>query len=109
MLIARIILEFVSGDCYADTSGVSAVSQMEHGVMHLVNEADPRITVLMDCQGLSPIRFPMQMMKSCATILQDHYPNRLAILYILRLPPVSRVITQTFMKVSPKENCQFLV
>lgn len=77
----------------------AVVSQMEHGVLHLVNDADPRITVLMDCEGLSPIRFPMQMMKCCATILQDHYPNRLAILFIVRLPAISRVITQTFMKV----------
>ena len=79
---------------------VFAVSQIEHGVLYLVNEDDPRITVLMDCEGLSPIRFPMQMLKSCATILQDHYPDRLAVLFVIRLPPVSRVITQTFMKVS---------
>lgn len=77
----------------------AVVSQIEYGVLHLVNEADPRITVLMDCEGLTPMRFPMQMMKSCATILQDHYPNRLAILFIVRLPAVSRLITQTFMKV----------
>ncbi|KAL5986174.1 hypothetical protein ACLOJK_028168 [Asimina triloba] len=29
-----------------------SVSQMEHGVLHLVNAEDPRITVLMDCEGV---------------------------------------------------------
>ncbi|OVA18325.1 CRAL-TRIO domain [Macleaya cordata] len=75
------------------------VSQLEHGVLHLVNIEDPQITVLMDCEGLSPFKFPMQMMRSCSTLMQDHYPNRLGCLFVIRLPPVVRVIAQTFIQV----------
>ncbi|XP_077216549.1 uncharacterized protein LOC143851107 [Tasmannia lanceolata] len=75
------------------------VSQIEHGVLHLVNVEDPRITVLMDCEGVSAIRFPMQMLRSFSGLLQDHYPNRLGVLFIVRLPPIVRVIAQTFIQV----------
>ncbi|XP_072994346.1 uncharacterized protein [Typha latifolia] len=77
----------------------AVVSQIEHGVLHLINEEDPRITVLMDCQGLSPFRFPMQMMRSFSTLVQEHYPTRLGALYVVRLPRVVRVIAQTFIQV----------
>lgn len=77
----------------------SSVSQIEHGVMNLVDKKHPQITVLMDCQGLSPFGFPMQMMRSCAILLQDHYPRRLGCLAIIRLPAVARVITQTLFQV----------
>ncbi|KAL9227088.1 hypothetical protein vseg_002824 [Gypsophila vaccaria] len=75
------------------------VSQIEHGILHLVPSRDPRITVLMDCEGLTPFRFPVHMMRSCAILLQDHYPNRLAALYVVRLPPIARVVMQTLFKV----------
>ncbi|CAL5322461.1 unnamed protein product [Camellia sinensis] len=78
---------------------VAKVSQVEHGVMHLVNVENPQITVLMDCEGLSPSGFPMQMLRSCALLLQDHYPNRLGYLIIIQLPTVARVITQTLFQV----------
>lgn len=77
----------------------AVVSQVEYGVLHLVNIQDPRITVLMDCEGVSTFRFPMQMMRSCSTILQDHFPNRLALMFVIRLPPVVRVIAQTLIQV----------
>ncbi|KAK3014366.1 hypothetical protein RJ639_009140 [Escallonia herrerae] len=75
----------------------AVVSQVEHGVLHLVESECPQITVLVDCEGLSPLRFPMQMMRSCSTILQDHFPNRLGCLFIIRLPPVVRVMAQTLI------------
>lgn len=76
------------------------MSQLDHGILDLVNIEDPRITVLMDCEGLSPLRFPMNMMRSCSTLVQDHFPNRLVTLFLLRLPPVVRVVAQTFIQVN---------
>ncbi|KAL6893800.1 hypothetical protein ACP4OV_007898 [Aristida adscensionis] len=78
---------------------VGNISQIDHGVVHLTNEEDPRITVLLDCHGISPFRFPMQMMRSFITVVQENYPNRLGVLFIVRLPPVVRVIAQTFIQV----------
>ncbi|XP_059666239.1 uncharacterized protein LOC132312039 [Cornus florida] len=77
----------------------AVVSQIEHGVLHLVDAENPQITVLMDCEGISPFGFPMQVMRSCAILLQDHYPNRLCCLIVVRLPPVARVITRTLFQV----------
>ncbi|XP_042517908.1 uncharacterized protein LOC122091819 [Macadamia integrifolia] len=77
----------------------AVVSQIEHGVLHLVNVEDPQITVLMDCEGLSPLKFPMQMMRYCSVLLQENYPNRLGCLFVIRLPPVVRVIAQTFIQI----------
>lgn len=79
---------------------VSAVSQVEYGVLHLVDADNPQITVLVDCEGLSPLRIPMQMMRSCSSLLQDHFPNLLGCLFVIRLPAVVRVIAQTFIQVS---------
>lgn len=78
--------------------GQAVVSQIDHGIIHLTNEEDPRITVLLDCHGISPFRFPMQMMRSFVTIVQENYPNRLGVLFVVRLPPVVRVIAQTFLQ-----------
>ncbi|WOH12345.1 hypothetical protein DCAR_0831847 [Daucus carota subsp. sativus] len=77
----------------------AVVSQIEHGVLNLVDRRHPQITVLMDCKGLSPFGFPMQILRSCATLLQDHYPTRLACLAIIRLPAVARMIIQTLFQV----------
>lgn len=79
---------------------VTAVSQVEHGVMHLVSPENSEVTVLVDCEGLSPFRIPMQIVRSCSTILQDNYPDRLGCLFVIRLPPVLRVIAQTFIQVN---------
>ncbi|CAO2826123.1 unnamed protein product [Amaranthus hypochondriacus] len=75
------------------------VSQMEYGILHLVKAEDPLVTVLMDCEGLSPFGFPLHSMRSCAILLQDHYPNRLAALYVVRLPSIARVIARTLFQV----------
>lgn len=74
------------------------VSQVEHGILHLVNTENPQITVLVDCEGIS-LRFPMQLLRSCSVTLQENYPNRLGCLFVIRLPPVVRVIAQTFIQV----------
>ncbi|PAN44275.1 hypothetical protein PAHAL_9G031100 [Panicum hallii] len=79
--------------------GQAVVSQIDHGVVNLINDEDPRITVLLDCHGISPFRFPMQMMRSFITVVQENYPNRLGVLFVVRLPPVVRVIAQTFLQV----------
>lgn len=73
---------------------------MEYGILHLVKAEDPLVTVLMDCEGLSPFGFPLHSMRSCAILLQDHYPNRLAALYVVRLPSIARVIARTLFQVS---------
>ncbi|MBA0735689.1 hypothetical protein Gogos_019513 [Gossypium gossypioides] len=77
----------------------AVISQVEHGIMYLVSPENPEVTVLVDCEGLSPFKIPMQVMRSCSSLLQDHYPNRLGCLFVIRLPPVVRVIAQTFIQV----------
>ncbi|XP_062212856.1 uncharacterized protein LOC133913660 [Phragmites australis] len=90
--------------------GQAVVSQIDHGVVNLINKEDPRITVLLDCRGVSPFRFPMQMMRSFITVVQENYPNRLGVLFVVRLPPVVRVIAQTIIQVlkpSTKQKLRF--
>ncbi|MED6133849.1 hypothetical protein PIB30_032088 [Stylosanthes scabra] len=77
----------------------AVISQVEYGVLHLVGVENPQITVLVDCEGLSPLRIPMKTLRSCSTLLQDHFPNRLGGLFVIRLPSVVRVIAQTFIQV----------
>ncbi|CAH9121343.1 unnamed protein product [Cuscuta epithymum] len=82
-----------------DFLGKVIVSQIEHGVVSFVDTEHPQIVVLMDCDGLSPLGFPIQMMRSCATLLQDHYPNHLYLLMVIRIPRVAHVIMQTLLQV----------
>ncbi|XP_073303889.1 uncharacterized protein [Primulina huaijiensis] len=77
----------------------AVVSQVEHGVLCLVDGENPQITVIVDCHGLSPLKIPMQMMRHCCNILQDNFPNVLGCLIIIRLPPIVRVMAQTFIQV----------
>ncbi|XP_048324032.2 uncharacterized protein LOC107408865 [Ziziphus jujuba] len=77
----------------------AVISHVEHGVSHLVNPENPQITVLVDCEGLSPLKVPMQIIRTCSSLLQDHFPNRLGYLFVIRLPPVLRVIAQTLIQV----------
>ncbi|GJW33328.1 phosphatidylinositol/phosphatidylcholine transfer protein SFH11-like protein [Tanacetum coccineum] len=77
----------------------AVVSQVEYGVLNLLDAEHPQMTVLMDCGGLSPFGFPVKTFRSCALLLQDHYPNRLGCLLVVRLPSVARVITQTLFQV----------
>jgi hypothetical protein len=68
------------------------VSQIEQMIGKLV--VNSQIMVLMDCEGLPPLGFPIHMMRSCATLLQDHYPRRLGCLMIIRLPVLARFISK---------------
>ncbi|KAK4286519.1 hypothetical protein QN277_003065 [Acacia crassicarpa] len=77
----------------------AVISQVEYGILHLVDADNSYITVLVDCEGLSPLRIPMQMMRSCSSLLQDHFPNHLGCLLVIRLPAVLRVVAQTFIQV----------
>ncbi|QCD88341.1 hypothetical protein DEO72_LG3g2885 [Vigna unguiculata] len=75
------------------------ISQVEYGVLHLVDADNPQIAVLVDCEGLSPLRIPMKVMRTCSSLLQDYFPNRLGCLFVIRLPAIVRVIAQTFIQV----------
>ncbi|XP_050368143.1 uncharacterized protein LOC126786379 isoform X1 [Argentina anserina] len=75
------------------------ISQVDHGVFHLLDANNPQITVVVDCEGLTPLKIPMQVLRICSSLLQDHFPNRLGCLYVIRLPPMLRVIAQTFIQV----------
>ncbi|KAK9061199.1 hypothetical protein SSX86_018379 [Deinandra increscens subsp. villosa] len=77
----------------------AVVSQVEYGVLNLLDAEHPQITVLMDCEGLSPFGIPVKTLRSCTVLLQDHYPNRLGCLLVVRLPSVARVVSQTLFHV----------
>ncbi|VVB11145.1 unnamed protein product [Arabis nemorensis] len=99
-LIVRLGLAFLKLPSHERPRFAQAIiSQVEHGVLHLLHPGNSELTVLVDCDGLSPLRIPMQMMRSCSSILQDHFPNHLGCLFIIRLPPVVRVISQTFIQI----------
>lgn len=87
----------------------AVVSQVEYGVLNLLDVEHRQITVLMDCEGLSPFAFPVKTFRSCAVLLQDHYPNRLGCLLVVRLPSVARVITQTLFQVLKPRTQQKLM
>ncbi|XP_027342018.1 uncharacterized protein LOC113854896 isoform X2 [Abrus precatorius] len=77
----------------------AVISQVDYGVLHLVDADNPQITVLVDCEGLSPAKIPMQIMRSCSSLLQDNFPNRLGCLFVIRLPADVHAIAQTFIQV----------
>ncbi|KAK4786219.1 hypothetical protein SAY86_002908 [Trapa natans] len=77
----------------------AVISQVEYGVLRLVDSNNSQITVLVDCEGLSPYKIPVHMIRSCFSLLQDHYPNRLGCLFVIRLHPVVRVVAQTLIQV----------
>ncbi|XP_076903602.1 uncharacterized protein LOC143558707 [Bidens hawaiensis] len=87
----------------------AVVSQVEYGVLSLLDTEHSQITVLMDCDGLSPFGIPVKTFRSCAVLLQDHYPNRLGSLLVVRLPSVARVITQTLFQVLKPRTQQKLM
>ncbi|KAG4945271.1 Sec14 cytosolic factor [Glycine soja] len=76
----------------------AVISQVEYGVLHLVDAGNPQITVLVDCEGLPPVRIPMQIIRSCSSLLQDHFPNCLGCMFVIRLPANVLVISQTFIQ-----------
>ncbi|KAD7480084.1 hypothetical protein R6Q59_008881 [Mikania micrantha] len=87
----------------------AVVSQVEYGVLNLLDVEHPQITVLMDCEGLSPFGIPVKTFRSCVVLLQDHYPNRLGCLLVVRLPSVARVISQTLFQVLKPRTQQKLI
>ncbi|KAI3793354.1 hypothetical protein L1987_35971 [Smallanthus sonchifolius] len=87
----------------------AVISQVEYGVLNLLDAEHPQITVLMDCDGLSPFGIPVKTLRSCAVLLQDHYPNRLGCLLVVRLSSVARVITQTLFQVLKPRTQQKLM
>ncbi|KZV25530.1 hypothetical protein F511_27515 [Dorcoceras hygrometricum] len=93
--LACITLSSLDRPCFVQ----AVVSQVEHGVLYLVDRENHQINVILDCQGLTPLKIPMQMMRHCCNLLQDHFPNVLGCLIIIRLPPILRVMAQTFIQV----------
>ncbi|KAL9268093.1 Sec14 cytosolic factor-like protein [Drosera capensis] len=76
-----------------------AVSQVEYGMLNLIGERNPQMAVLIDCERLPTLKIPLQMMRSCCAIFQEHYPDRLGSMFVIRLPPVLRVLAQTFIQI----------
>ncbi|KAK6926942.1 CRAL-TRIO lipid binding domain, partial [Dillenia turbinata] len=70
----------------------AVVSQIEHGILHLLDSESTDITVVVDCDKINPLRIPMQMLRSCCSILQNNFPHRLGCLFVIRLPPVARIL-----------------
>ncbi|XP_071708037.1 uncharacterized protein [Rutidosis leptorrhynchoides] len=88
----------------------AVVSQVEYGVINLLDAEHSQITVLMDCEGLSPFGFPIKTFRHCAILLQDHYPNRLGCLLVVRLPSIARMITQTLFQVlTPRTQRKLMI
>lgn len=81
--------------------GEVAVSQVEYGVQNLLSSEDPRLTVVMDCRGTSVLGFPVQMLKSCVALVQEHYPMRLASFFLINAPPLVRVVANAIIQVGP--------
>ncbi|KAK4763773.1 hypothetical protein SAY87_013211 [Trapa incisa] len=77
----------------------AVISQVEYGVLRLVDAKTSQITVLVYCEGLPTYKIPVHMMRYCFSLLQDHYPNRLGYLFVIRLPGVVRFVTQTLIRV----------
>jgi hypothetical protein len=80
-------------------SPMGAVSQVEHGVLHMLSEEDARLTVVIDCEGTTAFGFPVQMMKTCIVLVQENYPTRLASLFVINLSPVMHMVANTIMQV----------
>ncbi|RYR04090.1 hypothetical protein Ahy_B06g083664 [Arachis hypogaea] len=49
-------------------------------------------------KGMFPIKVTMQIMKSCYLLLQEHSPNHLGGLFVIRLPRVLKVTAQSFIQ-----------
>lgn len=75
------------------------LSQVEYGVANLLYEEDPRITVIIDCEGTPALGFPVHMLKSFCVLMQENYPTRLGALFVVNLPSVVRVIAQAIIQV----------
>jgi hypothetical protein len=76
----------------------AVLSQVEYGVQNLLSSEDPRLTVVMDCRGTSVFGFPVQMLKSCVALVQEHYPMRLASFFLINAPPLVRVVANAIIQ-----------
>jgi len=72
---------------------------VEYGLQNLVTTDDPRLTVVMDCRGLSVFGFPVHMLKSCVVLVQEHYPMRLASFFLINAPPLVRAVANAIIQV----------
>jgi hypothetical protein len=87
-------------------SGVrGAVSQVEYGVLNMTKEDDASLTVIMDCEGVSHVGFPLHMTKCCCVLVQDHFPMRLASLFLINLHPVLHQLANDIMEVGLPPLC----
>lgn len=75
------------------------VSQVEHRLRNKMPKDDPRLTVVMDCRGTSAFGFPLNLIKSCSVLVQEHYPTRLAALFVINLPPIVQVLANAVLQV----------
>jgi len=82
-----------------------AVSQVEYGVLNMTKEDDARLTVIMDCEGVSHVGFPLHMTKCCCVLVQDHFPMRLASLFLINLHPVLHRLANDIMEVGLPPLC----
>lgn len=85
---------------YVKLNIVGAVSQVEHRLRNKMPKDDPRLTVVMDCRGTSAFGFPLNLIKSCSVLVQEHYPTRLAALFVINLPPIVQVLANAVLQVS---------
>ncbi|KAJ7518444.1 hypothetical protein O6H91_21G069200 [Diphasiastrum complanatum] len=75
------------------------VSQVEFGILNLLHPNDPRITVIMDCKGVSVNGFAMHLTKSCCILFKEHYPTRLAALVAVNFPDTLGDIASAILKI----------
>jgi hypothetical protein len=93
-------------ECMEKRSGVGgAVSQVEYGVLNMTKEDDACLTVIMDCEGVSHVGFPLHMTKCCCVLVQDHFPMRLASLFLINLHPVLHQLANDIMEVGLPPLC----
>ncbi|KAG0630944.1 hypothetical protein M758_1G215400 [Ceratodon purpureus] len=76
----------------------AVISQVEYGIQNLLTMDDPRLTVVMDCQGTTAFGFPVKMLKSCVALVQEHYPMRLASLFVVNAPPLVHAVANAIIQ-----------
>jgi hypothetical protein len=100
MLIVRLGLAFsILTPSERPRFSQAVVSQVEYGVLNMTKEDDACLTVIMDCEGVSHVGFPLHMTKCCCVLVQDHFPMRLASLFLINLHPVLHQLANDIMEV----------
>ncbi|KAK1551054.1 hypothetical protein Q3G72_029408 [Acer saccharum] len=75
-LIVRFGIACLNLVTYHFMTGLGFLKQLiEHGVLHLVDAENPHIIVLVDCEGLSPLRIPMQLLRDIETCHSEEGEN----------------------------------